>query len=107
MPRGTTHAVGIDCEHCGAGPGHAEAGGRVRCDRCGRFATRSSAYCAKHGVNVRQLRSRSDCPKCRQERDVQARERERQARRANPNMHNMVDAQANAIDHSRSASDFI
>jgi len=107
MPRGTTHAVGVECTNCGLTSGHAEAGGDVRCDECGRFAERSGDYCGKHGVNVRKLNGRDKCPKCRRERDVRQREQELQARSADPNMHNMVDAQANAIDHSRSPGDFM
>lgn len=47
------------------------------------------------------------CPKCDEARRVEEERRELQARRSDPQMHNMVDAQANAIDHSRSPSDFM
>lgn len=62
--------------------------------------------CERHGLE--ELPNGYDeCPQCAEERRMEACERERMERRADPQMHNMVDAQANAIDHSRSPSDFM
>lgn len=104
MVRTTT---GVECSECGLTSGHHEATGDVRCDSCGRFAESSNDYCAKHSVNVRNLTGWDGCPQCREEQRVAAQEQEMMARRADPNMHNSVDAQANAIDHSRGPSDFM
>lgn len=41
------------------------------------------------------------CPMCDEDRRIRAEKMERLARRSDPNMHNMVDAPANAIDHSK------
>ena len=81
--------------------------GGLRCNECGRFAKPAVGYCAKHGVNWGDIGGYDHCPKCREERRIEEERQEIMSRRADPNMHNMVDAQANAIDHSRSPSDFI
>ena len=94
--------VGVECSDCGT---HVEGvpadSGRTRCGKCGQFGSPADDYCSEHDVNYGRISGRSRCPLCVEERKVQRREQEMHARRSDPNMHNMVDAQANAIDHGR------
>jgi hypothetical protein len=95
------YPTGVRCSACGLGEGTIDTETSIARCSCGRFAERTSDYCAKHGVNIAELTGYDECPKCRREEERDALERELQARRSDPQMHNMVDAQANAIDHSR------
>jgi ssDNA-binding Zn-finger/Zn-ribbon topoisomerase 1 len=49
-------------------------------------------YCTKHDVNVDELPGYNHCPKCREERQVEAMEQEMHERRGDPDMHPSVDA---------------
>lgn len=108
MARRASHSTAncaVNCDDHGKTEGRETPYG-ARCATCGRFAPVVEDYCLRHDIDVSRL-PHDSCPRCRQEREREQQLQERQARRSDPNMHNHVDAQANAIDHSRSASDFI
>jgi len=49
-------------------------------------------YCHRHDVDVSALTGYDHCPKCREERRVEAMEQEMHERRADPNMNTRIDA---------------
>lgn len=91
MRRHTTALTGAECANCG-NVGATKSGESLRCSECGRYASPKPEYCPDHEVDVSRLTGYDECPRCRQERDVRAREQEMHARRANPRMHTSVDA---------------
>lgn len=89
--------VDIDCSNCGFSEAvrldtGTISGATLRCADCGRFASKDSdACCVKHEVRESPYPSGA-CPACEQGRSVRAQEQEMMQRRANPRMHNTVDA---------------
>lgn len=49
-------------------------------------------YCDRHDIDVSELTGYDECPKCMEERRVEAMEKEMMERRADPNMHPSIDA---------------
>ena len=84
-------AEGVECDNCGLGKGTRTDHG-VRCDDCGQFAETSGDYCGEHGVNLRRLTGYDHCPACREIQRAEAERQEMMQRRADPQMHNSVDA---------------
>jgi hypothetical protein len=50
------------------------------------------SYCDTHDIDVDALNGYDHCPKCQEQRRVEAMEQEMHARRADPDMHPTVDA---------------
>lgn len=85
--------VGIDCSNCGVhGEGTPAESGGTRCAKCGRFGSEAQQYCASHDVNYAALNGYDHCPMCREEQRVEQMAQEMHERRADPRMHNSVDA---------------
>lgn len=93
MPRLGQLTVAIDCTQCGLTDGTPEGKNLNRCTECGRFASNDTSHvcCARHGVRESPYPS-GVCPRCQQEQSMRAQEQEMMERRANPRMHNSVDA---------------
>lgn len=84
--------VAIDCTKCGFTKGVPAGEGLNRCVECGRFATDNpDVCCVRHEVR-RSPYASGECSRCEQERSIRAQEQEMMERRANPRMHNSVDA---------------
>jgi len=84
----------IDCENCGFTNGVVIGEKLNRCTECGRFASDDAGEdvcCMRHEIRNSPYPS-GQCPRCEQERSRRAQEREMHQRRADPTMHNMVDA---------------
>jgi hypothetical protein len=85
--------VGIDCDNCGITKGNPVGENLNRCVECGRYASDDTSHlcCVRHEVRNSPYPS-GQCPRCEQEQSVRAQEQEMMERRANPRMHNSVDA---------------
>lgn len=86
--------VAVDCSKCGKHTeGERGTDDTHRCGKCGRFAEEAEDYCVEHNVDEAKLpRGYDRCPKCKQKERVEAERQEMMERRADPNMHTMVDA---------------